>query len=180
MQLCELAGDYSFLYTTAPRDRTQGRRWRPEAQTPFEVVLPWPSYGKGQHATALPTHLQLEDMWLLTPCPLRPDAKDFLLRWLKTSPDALCGEDLSARVLRRLRAAGFAGCGEIVELESGYFFPHESLRDTEVKVAIATGVRTTFGAVALGLVRRVSLFEIYGVGVFVGRIRGEGAPINVA
>jgi len=88
---------------------------------------------------------------------------------------------MSSRILRRLRRAGFSGCGEHVEVEGGFFFPHPSLtRSDEVFVAVATGLQMPHGAPGLLLRQnRSGIHDYCGVGTFVGQVPKVREALNV-
>lgn len=181
MQVCEARGDYSFIYSTGPRAEVPGRRWRPAAADRFEPVFPWSSYGDGQSGTLYPTHIQLDGMWCAALGNMAPAADQFLTRWLNKEGTDSPAQPTPARILRRLRDAGFSGCGQHLEMESGFFFPHSPLlRSGEILVAVATGVRMPQGAPGLVLRQgRSAVLDYCGVGVFVGQVPKSGEPISI-
>jgi hypothetical protein len=180
MRVCETKGDYSFIYSTAPRSTIAGRCWRPGAG-PLHTILPWHSSGERQSGSLYPSYLQLNNMCRMVPGMIGLTAKQFVEKFLHVENDAPRSESIQELILRRLQDAGFGGCGEHLELESGYFFPHESLTDLGgVVVVVATEVQWVFGAP--GLLLRGNDTDIYtycGVGVFVGPIPCVGQSINI-
>jgi hypothetical protein len=52
MRVCEAKGDYSFIYSTAPRSDVPGRSWRPIAGS-LPAILCWHSFGDGQSGTPI-------------------------------------------------------------------------------------------------------------------------------
>ncbi len=181
MRLCEAKGDYSFVYATAPRSVVRGRRWRPDSSV--ERLLPvyaWAPYGSGQSGSVHPTHLQLDAMWQVTPGRHEEDAASYLAKWLEGA-DHTPTEPIADRILRRLRQSGFTGCGESLELATGYFFPFTPLPRTEATlVVVATGVKVPHGAPGLVLARGAAdIHEFRDVGIFVGQVPKGGASICV-
>ena len=61
IRLCEMKGDFSFVYCVAPRSRAPGRCWRP-LPTRLSAVLSWHSYGDGQSGVLTPRHLDLHNL----------------------------------------------------------------------------------------------------------------------
>jgi hypothetical protein len=181
MRVCEARGDYSFVFATAPRAETPGRRWRPATVDRFEPVFPWTSFGEGQSGTIYPTHIQLDGIWLATSRNVAPAAEQYLAKWLNDGGTHSLAEVMPTRILKRLRDAGFSGCGEHLELENGYFFPHSPApRSGEILIAVSTGVRMPQGAPGLLLKPGHSgIYEYCGVGMFVGPVPKVGERINV-
>jgi hypothetical protein len=180
MRVCEAKSDYSFIYCVAPRSAVPGRCWRPLAG-PLPAVLPWHSYGVGQSGTPYPTHLQLSNMGRVTPAPVNSSARQIIMEWLESDNAGSAPGDIATRALARLREAGFSGCGEHLELESGFFFPQSPLlRQDGVVVVIAPGIRWVHGAPGLLLEQSATgIHPFCGVGVFVGALPDAGDSINV-
>ena len=181
MQICEAKGDSSFIYTTASRSEVPGRRWRPKAADRFQAVLPWHSHGEGQSGCVYPTHIQLNRMSRVSPGAITSTAKEHVGQWLRSTNTGSSAGNVQVRILRFLRRAGFSGCGEYLEMESGYFFPHSSLNQSgSIFVAVATGLRMTLGAPGLLLRQSGSgIDDCCGVGMFVGPVGESGGEINV-
>ena len=169
IQLCEAKGDYSFIYTSAQRSSTPGRRWRPVPGV-LPPILSWHSFGEGQPGQLTAYGLELQNMAYATRGPLQDPAIAFLLDWLHAEGADDRGA-LAHNVLQRLRAAGFSGSGRHVELEEGLFFPHGGPPDEGSAIVIARGIRWVHGAPALVLIRRESSTHAFAdVGVFVGPV----------
>lgn len=172
MRVCEAKGDYSFIYSVAPRSEIPGRCWRPIAGS-MPVVLPFHSHGSAQTGCQYPTHLQLNNMCRMTPGTANLDARNLIDWWVQVDHTDSSGGKITDVLLRRLRQVGFSGCGEHVELEAGYFFPQATLaRVDETVVVVPMGVQWTFGAPGL-LLGRTGIDDIHrfcGTGVFVGRV----------
>lgn len=181
MQICEEKGDYSFIYSTASRSEEPGRHWRPKPADRFHAVFPWHCWGKGQSACVNPTHIQLNDMWLANPGSITSTAKSSVPDCFKTSDDGPLSDDLPASILQHLRLAGLQGCGDHLELETGYFFSYSPLpQGPDLFVAAATGIQTALGSPGLLLRRNSSeIHDFCGVGMFVGRVPKEGESLNV-
>lgn len=180
MRICEAKGDYSFIYTAASRSKAPGKRWRPLAADRFQAIFAWHSYGEGQSGRVYSTHIQLDGMWRVMPGAITSTAKTFVRKWLQGGGTDRSTEDMPARILRRLRLAGFSGCGEYLETEHGYMFPHSPLTQRDgVFAAVATGVRMVHGSPGLLLkLNRSDIHECCDVGFFVGQVPKSGESVS--
>ncbi len=181
MQVCEAKGDFSFLYSTGLRGVEAGKRWRPAVADRFEAVFPWTTHGEGQPGVVHPTHIELKGMWRVPPGAITPAAARFIEHWLERGDTGSSSETIPSRILRRLRQAGFTGCGKHMEVEGGFFFPHSSrTRSDEVFVAVATGLQMPHGAPGLLLRQnRSSIHDYCSVGIFVGQVPKGREALNV-
>jgi hypothetical protein len=181
MQICESKGDYSFIYSTSPRSEISGKCWRPVIG-PIHAIFPWHTYGKGQSGNIFRTHIQLNNMCRMIPGSVDPTARQQLVEMWLQADNAVSSSDISSTIiLQRLREAGFSGCGDCLELTSGYFFPQTPLTQVdEVRVFVAIDVRWAFGAPGI-LVKGNSsdIHHFSGVGVFVGLVPRVGMSINI-
>lgn len=174
MRVCETKGDFSFLYNTAPRDAAAGKRWCPQ-EGKFPPVVPGLlSFGDGQPGSAQASHLQLDKMCRLKHGTLSPAGlKSTLARLPKgsTFPDV---QALAEALLAWLKKKGFSGCGDYVELESGFFFPQlplAAVRSENVFVAVGVGVQWLGGGPGMLLCSNGSgIDDFLCVGAFVGRM----------
>ena len=180
MRVCEAKGDYSFIYSAAQRSEIPGKCWRPVAG-PIPAVLPWHSFGDGQSGCLYATHLQLDDMCRMIPGAVNSEARKLMDWWLQSGNAGPSTGNIADLILARLRQAGFSGCGEHLELESGYFYPQSTLpRAEEAVVVVAAGVSWTHGAPGLLVIENdTDIHHFCGVGVFVGRVPKAGNSINV-
>ncbi len=180
MRTCEAKGDYSFIYTTAPRSTVFGKEWRPEPVDHLQAIFAWPSWGN-QSGSLHPTHVQLDGMWRVKLGPLSSTARKFVTYWLLQSDPGSSLDNIPVQILRLLRLAGFSGCDDYLELENGYMFPHVPLMQTDgVFAAISTGVRMPLGSP--GLLLRANGSNIYswcGIGLFVGAVPESGENVNI-
>jgi hypothetical protein len=181
MRLCEEKGDFSFIYSDAPRDNAPGRSWRPRAG-PIPAVQPWHTFGEGQVGRLHPDHVRLDNMCRMTRGPLGPAADQFLRDWLRADGGDPASGDTPGQILRRLRQAGFAGRGAVIELEAGYFFPRTEGRDAEdLLVFVPVGVRWAHGGPGLLTTQGdAGRHQFRDVGVFVGPHPKSGGPIDLA
>jgi hypothetical protein len=112
MRLCEEKGDFSFIYSSAPRGNAPGRSWRPLAG-PIPALQPWHTFGDGQAGCLRPGHLRLDNMCRMTRGPLGP-AADQLRRFGARQHGGPDSAAAPAGGLRRLR--GFPGAGRRILL----------------------------------------------------------------
>jgi hypothetical protein len=188
MQTCEAKGDYSFLYNIAPRSDTYGRRWRP-IEGKFPPVLPeLLIFGNGQSGSLKPTHIQFENMCRLMPGTIGADglkaAKAHLAMVHRHRPNGKnfsSPSDVAEAILELLRTRGFSGCGEYLELESGFFFSQSKpARSDGIFVAISIDVHWQGGGP--GMLLRSSgtdINDFCDVGAFIGRVPKNGESIHV-
>jgi Heterokaryon incompatibility protein (HET) len=182
MQICEAKGDYSFIYSTAPRSDIIGKFWRPVADAilPIVPIFPWPSYGEGQSGCIYSTHIQLNNMCRMFFGKISSTAREFLEEHFQSSSDISLASTLPIVIFRCLKDAGFLGCGQHIELESGYFFPQTQIKHPkEAVVFVARGVRWPCGAP--GLIVKDHGTDVYHfceVGVFVGSFPKTNDSVN--
>jgi len=170
MRVCEEKGDFSFIYSSAPRSNVPGRSWRPQAGPPIPAIQPWHSFGDGQPGHLYPGYLQLDNMCRLTRGSVSAMASQFLTEWLGASSGDSASGTIPDRILARLRQAGFAGTGDFVELEEGYFFPlTRNLMADDLQIFVAAGVRWVHGGPGLITTQEdAGVRQFRDVGVFVG------------
>lgn len=179
MRACEAKGDYSFIYSVAPRSSIPGRRWRP-VEGKYQPVLPeLLIFGNGQSASVASTHIRLVRMCRLFPGALGPDGVQALRSRLAMihrhghrAASYPSTNDLAMAILELLRARGFSGSGRYLELECGLFFPQaEPIRGDDIFVATSTNPHWQGGGPGLLLRSNVSgVNEFCDVGAFIGRL----------
>ena len=173
MTVCEKKNDYSFIYTSAPRAETPGKRWSPLPGI-LPAILPW-------HVIDLDGaqrgHHDSQGFWLdeiMTPevnKSLGDAAKEKMFNSLSDLALAeLSDSVIVERIYSALRRIGFTGSKDYFITEAGLFFPQKTLpEDSEVKFLVATGVRWAFGAPGLAYVNTAGSVS-YVVGAFVGAV----------
>jgi len=188
MKACEEKGDYSFIYTAAPRNTTLGRRWRPiEGKFP-PIVVELVIFGDGQSGIIHPTHIELTKWPDWHPAPLGPEGlkatKAHLAMVHRNRPVANIYSipgDIAAAILELIRARGFSGSGHYLEVENGFFFPQsESEAAGDAFIALSTEVYWQGGGP--GMLLRPSatgLNDFCDVGVFFGRVPKAVESVNV-
>ena len=173
MTVCEQKNDYSFIYTSAPRAETPGKRWYPVPGI-LPSILPWhvidpDGAQRGHHASQ---GFWLDDMMLLVPAACLGDAckQTILISFPQPELGELSDSAIAGKVYHTIKRIGFTGSKDYFIFEAGLFFPQETLsEDSEVTFLAATGVRWGFGTPGIayadigGVVR-------YTVGVFVGAV----------
>lgn len=181
MRLCEEKGDFSFIYSSAPRSSAPGRSWRPLAG-PLPAIQPWHTYGDGQSGELDSNCLRLHNMCRMTRGTVGSTAAQVIANWLRNSSDDSTSDNQAAQTITRLRQAGFTGCGDFIELEEGYFFSQSIVRSAEdADVYIAAGLRWAHGGPGLLVERGESgLNCLRNVGVFVGSLPKTGSSIDLA
>ena len=188
MRTCEEKGDYSFLYNTAPRNETYGRRWRP-IEGKFPPVLPeLLIFGNRQSGNIKPTHIQLENMCRLAPGTISADGLKattahlaMVHRHRPKGNNYSSPSDVAEAIIELLRTRGFSGCGEYLELENGFFFSQSKpARSDEVFVAISLDVHWQGGGPGMLLRKNATgINDFCDVGAFIGRIPKNGESISV-
>ncbi|MCK9199708.1 MAG: HET domain-containing protein [Gallionella sp.] len=181
MRVCEAKGDYSFIYCIAPRSDQSGRRWRPAAEKIAPVLSGVLIGGSGQTGSLKPTYLQLENMCRLAPNSVNSDGIKSTRTFLQSDSTNLSPTDIATAIFERLKQKGFSGCGDYVELESGFFFPQSRFtHSNDIFVAVSPDMNWTNGAAGLLLSSNgTDINEFCDVGVFIGRLPKVGESINV-
>lgn len=172
MSLCEQKNDYSFLYSSTPRDGRAGKRWRPKPDF-LHAVLAWHSHGSAQEG-----HYTSEGFWLDSVMKLNLSdelefaAKEYIVKGLKlstpiSSPDHVVASD----AFRRFKQIGFTGSSQHVVSTQGLFFPQSQLEldrgSDSLTVLVSVSLRWAFGAPAIARTCKEGI-ELFTPGVFVG------------
>ncbi|KAI0676577.1 hypothetical protein C8Q78DRAFT_31659 [Trametes maxima] len=178
MELCEEKGDYSFIFSSAPRDSRPGYHWRP-VPSMLPGLLTWHCSGAGQPGQRVDGGVLLKDVVVVSlslddsnKTKMNKASQDFFHPWLSSfaeyvglSPaqrSAICFEEFGKQILECLN---FTGDGGWYVTEMGVFYPQRRLPGRgQVVVCIARGVTWVFGAPALFVVDDLQ----YVTGVFVG------------
>lgn len=175
MDVCEKNNDYSFIYSSNPRDRAdpKGRYWRPTAGF-LQVVLAWHSWGEGQRGR----HDE-EGFWLEKIISLRPSnelgdrGSLFLGQWLNAVHSDILSRnnsEIARQILVDLWKMAYSGSDRFLWTTHGIFFPQTALaQDAGIEILVAVEVRWVFGAPGLARVIRGEGIE-YVPGVFVGEV----------
>ena len=105
MQLCEEKGDFSFIYSSAPRSNVPGRSWRPLAG-PIPAIQPWHTFGDGQIGSLEPNCLRLHNMCRMTPGPINATSDQSIKKRFRNGSGNSTSENAPDQILRRLRQVG--------------------------------------------------------------------------
>jgi len=181
MQLCEEKGDFSFIYSSAPRSTAPGRAWRPIAGR-IPAIQPWHTFGDGQSGRLDSSSLRLDNMCRMTRGKISSTADEFVTKWLQNNTPDLTPGSTPDHILARLRQVGFTGCGDFIELHDGYFFPQSGITGIDdISIFVAAGVRWTHGGPGLLATQDATgLYPFRDVGVFVGPVPKSGDSIDIA
>jgi len=191
MSLCERKGDYSFIFSSARRDTTPGRGWRPRECNNLPPILSMTVSGPGNHGIVDPGRLRgyleegrlrLEDVMVVKPAPVSDDAMGFIERWLVGFKPEGCydGIELERAAFKALKELRFTGSEEWLTTESGLFYPQWGLPErVEVEIIVAVGIQWRLGSPGLARYREKSSGDvIYVPGVYFGRIGAGHSPIT--
>jgi hypothetical protein len=182
MSLCERKGDFSFIYSAAPREKTQGRRWRPVNDGNLPVIFVWPSWGPGQPGHYENGELYLDNMVVSKKGVPMESSKAYIRSWFEACKYHVAGspvpmEDVTANVLSGL---GFRGSRDPILVEHGFFFPYKALQKGSVSSVIAsTDIRWVMGMPALAACLGDNGLEEYVPGVLVGQVEDAVTKITV-
>ena len=171
MRICDVKGDYSYIFSSAPRAKAPSPPWRPRPGL-LPSLLRWHCWGEAQRGHHdHNAFFWLDDVVPLSPAPLLPASKEHGASWLMTTALASGDDDdLAAKVLATLVRMGFTGSGLYISLAEGFFFPQATLpTEAEICVLVSTTIQWTFGAPALVQVHFRGQWT-YAPGVFSGRI----------
>lgn len=170
MAICEQKNDYSFIYSSSPRDETAGRRWRPRPGL-IHVVLAWHHSEQGMQRA----HTTSEGFWLDAMMEpdlsghLSPTAKQAIIKSLKLSTETDNSDTVVAsQAFDRLQQIGFTGSNTYLISTEGLFFPQIPVEEgVRPVIMVATGIRWVFGAPAIARMD-IDGTETFTAGVFVG------------
>ncbi|KAI0350898.1 hypothetical protein OH77DRAFT_1593286 [Trametes cingulata] len=179
MELCEQKGDYSFIFSAAPRDPRPGFRWRP-VPCLLRSLIAWHIVGEGQDGERVEDGVLLKDVIVLPVSggeQMNRNTEEFFQRAITNfaeyfafsegDPEDMSPEERGYRILTALK---FSGCGGWCTTELGVFYPQSQLSAGEATtICIAQGVRWVFGAPAVAAVSLDSEHAIHYVpGIFIG------------
>lgn len=174
MSLCEQKNDYSFLYSSTPRDGRAGKRWRPKLDF-LHAVLPWHIHG------AQEGHYTSEGFWLDSMVKLNLSdeagfaAKEYIIQGLQLStPISSSNHVIASDAFSRLELIGFTGCNQHVGSTQGLFFPQSQLDldrgSGSLTVLVSASLLWTFGAPGIARTCKEGI-ELFTPGVFLGMHR---------
>ncbi|EJT82273.1 hypothetical protein GGTG_02247 [Gaeumannomyces tritici R3-111a-1] len=169
MRVCERKGDYSFVFSAAPRCAEPRRRWRPRVGD-LPAVLQLPCCGRGQPGVVREGRLVLSQVVALELGPLGEKARGFVSSWLKSQRvwNIDHAADLPGGVLTALRLYGFQGEGVVLESREGFFFATHTIQTPRL-LLVSASLPWIFGAPGLVLASD-GTSTLYTAGVFVGLV----------
>jgi len=170
MRVCEEKGDFSFIYSSAPRASGDAGGWRPRPGL-LPPIVPWLSDGEGQTGELHLASLRLHNMASVALGQLEEVTRTFVHDWLKLVQSPL-PPNIGDAVRETLYRTGFTGCGEYIEARCGLFFPQHPLVDAgNCVVSVTTDISFNFGAPGLLLAPTESgTARFHDVGVFFGLV----------
>lgn len=174
MAVCERKGDYSFVYSGAPREDAPGRRWRPRSGH-MPALLSRHCWGASQPGEADARGLRLDGMVELFTGELGDGAERSARKWLailEESPAEDTDASLHEALFRALQPIGFRGSSRCIDTPQGCFFPFEPVVPGKVvRVVVATTVKWVFGGPGMACYEREGgQGTYYTPGVFIGII----------
>lgn len=173
MNICEENNDFSFIFSTNPRSKLVGRKWRPIGEQLISVISDVSAYGSGLSGCIKETHLQMNNM-----CRMIPWKNNSIINTI----EGFIKVDFPKSLLEQLRQRGFKGCGECINLEEGYFFPQSShKRSKDLFVVVSNDVKFHQGAPALLLRSNdTGINQFCDTGIFIGKPPKNIETINVS
>jgi hypothetical protein len=174
MAVCERKGDYSFIYSGAPREDAPGRRWRPRSGD-VPALLSRVCWGASQPGEADARGLRLDGMVELFTGHLGDNAERSVRKWLailEESPAKDTDASLHEALFRALQPIGFRGSSRCIDTPAGCFFPFETVvLERVVRVVVTTTVKWAFGGPGMACYEgEDGPGTCYTPGVFVGII----------
>ncbi|KAL3264729.1 hypothetical protein ABHI18_000434 [Aspergillus niger] len=179
MQLCEQKSDYSFIFCTASRDNTPGRRWRPSREK-LSSILPWFSSGSRQSGRHDSAGLWLERVICLQPLEIPTPTvseEEINWNWLKELPDFISKrargrprQTVEQDIPDLLAALGFKGKRDFLRTDTGVFYPLEMPPSHSTPEVISSSeVYWMFGSPGLVRWKDRGTFT-YSPGVYIGTV----------
>lgn len=176
MDICEQKNDYSFIYSSTPRDETPGKRWRPSPGL-LHAILPTHCDGSAQRGRYGPEGFWIDSVIKLEIAEqLGIDAREDIIQRFKISNTESSSDDaIASKTFHCLQQIGFTGRNRYVLSQQGFFFPQSLVKDSaHLTVLVTTEIAWYFGGP--GIARIVTEgTESFTPGVFVGTLAKESA-----
>jgi len=179
MRICEEKNDYSFIYSSAPRDNSG---WRPLPGY-LPSLISWHCFGEGQQGFHNESGFVLKDvLYLEQSSNLGGKELDYLLSIVQQLGDEKNedkDETVSTKLFTIIKRMGFTGERSYIMTELGVFFPQFPLplQEASLAIIVATHVKWTFGAP--GFATAISNGHVVCIpGVFVGEVSGKDPRIQ--
>lgn len=151
MAIAEEKGDYSFIFSSSPRDLRPGLEWRPRPEL-LRPIIHWHADGEKLSGIRDPSGIRLQDIIVMHPAAtVGPAARNYICIWSKTPQLEHSADAVFIDKLRALfESLGFSGKGQPILTEHGYAFPQEEApAQASVELWVAPSVYYTFGAPAM-------------------------------
>lgn len=173
LQICDIKGDFSYIFTANPR--AAHPRWRPETAEGLIPILSWHSLGFSQPGRLTGHHLELDDMVALEFSPLPSiQAIERAAEWVHgfygTPKDLLSTAQSITRCLpEMLRLIGWTGSEHCATCSTGFVLLQEEMPKSEFVEAFASvAIRWTFGSPGIARIKSNVGPDAYVPLVFVG------------
>ena len=158
MAIAEEKGDYSFIFSCAPRDQRPGLEWRPRPVL-LKGLIEWHVDGEALDGVKEPNGIRLKNMALLHPAThVSTLARDAVLHWtgphwinvaqLPEQPDTT----IALKLHETLRELGFTGNAPHILAEEGIVFPQEEApTGASVEIWVALDIYYPFGSPGIAI-----------------------------
>ncbi|CAL1698125.1 unnamed protein product [Somion occarium] len=170
MSICERKGDYSFIFTSTPRDERPGYRWRPRPGM-VRALITYRCEGERLEGVREGDNIMLKDIIIARRAPsVNSNGISYIREWLKLGKNAEYETDeILALFLQALRTLDFTGSQHYITTDDGAFFPQNEIsQDTPVLIYISRSLRyANFGAPGLAVIGE-GQHKVYIPGVFAG------------
>jgi len=180
MQLCEQKDDFSFIFSSAPRNQSL-KRWKPQAGF-LPSVISWHCSGSAQTGC-----YDESGFWLKSMMCLHPESRvgehglHFLLSCVRTLGRSMTEdshEAIAEGLLHILYQMGYTGEASGIPTYYGLFYPQHPVHLSEsVDILVSTQVRWTFGAPSLAKILTPEGPKFV-PGVFAGVVLQEGPEVH--
>jgi hypothetical protein len=178
MSVCEMKGDFSFIFSASKRAEMPLKGWRP-IHGDLPSILPWHASGSRQSGQLCHDVLWLDDMLVVHPAQPQEEARVFVQRWLTAfwGDQRNAQENLEDAAYSTLRVMGFTGSARCVTTTGGFFYSFEPVASERViKILVSTALRWRMGAPGLVLYQERDKQRIsYSPGVYVGAVEEKYA-----
>jgi len=154
MALCERKNDYSFIYSSAPRDIRPGKRWRPQPG-PMKPILAWHCFGERAKG-----YYNSEGFWLCDMAHVQQTNVLSETGKLNIAEHFAQGLDMTDQSLEmiadlafgKLKSIGFTGSDQYTILADGLYFPQTPLTmDYDTTILVSGNIKWSIGAPGLAL-----------------------------
>lgn len=171
MRICEEKEDYSFIFSSNPRDERPGLTWRPR-QGMLRPIIAWHNMGAALKGVVDDKGLTLKDMIVEHRATTYSAAGEKALldsaeTFRMTSKDG--SENVIDRYRRAIKEMGFNGSASHIVVDTGIFFSQEDIpSEADFELWIASTVHYVFGAPALAVTKFRNGETRYWPGVYAG------------